>query len=171
MATVARKITRQKWTPRGTRPFQRVPLDGVTYDMRTENHALSMWACDLDREDSVNEIALVLAASRDTIDRLDIVFIEESDLHNRGIKVEPTSGNTAIDHLKTRHRDAAELNLQRYCALARLLNDAISKDRCRRFTRQQIRDILAEAVGKKLLALDSLRDRMRAEIKTYLASS
>jgi len=171
MVTVARKITRQKWTPRGTQPFQRVPLDGVTYDMRTENHALSMWTCDLGRDGSVNEIALVLAASRDTIDRLGVVFVEESDLQSRGIRVEPTSGNTAIDHFKARHRDAAELNLRRYCALARLLNDAILKDRCRRFSRQQIRDILAEAVGNKLLALDSLRDRVRAEIETYLASS
>jgi hypothetical protein len=171
MIILARKITRQKWLPRGNLRYQNVPLDGVTYDLRTDNHTLSLWTCDPGTPTSVEEVALLLAASRDTIDRLDIAFVAQSELERRKIKIKPTLGNTTIDRLKDRHRDIAELNLQRFCSFSRILNDAIKGDRWKRFSRKEIQGILIKAVDSHVVSFDKLSESIRNEIGHHIASS
>lgn len=78
---LARKITRAKWThKRGQLAKGEIAADAVTADLRTQDNALSFWRCPAEARDDIEKAALAIAATRDRVDKIEIVWLTEDEL-------------------------------------------------------------------------------------------
>ncbi len=73
---LARKITRAKWKTREELSAGEISADAVTADLKTQGNALSFWQCHTATNSDVEEAALAIAAARDRVARLDVVWLE-----------------------------------------------------------------------------------------------
>jgi hypothetical protein len=108
---LARSVTTVKWKERDIGGRTAVPAHGITNDIRVTEDCLSLWTCDPSHLPSLEQVALALAATRDTIDRLDLVWIDETAIKNIPLRIVPTEGNTPAQSLRDRHRDVADIDL------------------------------------------------------------
>ena len=56
---LARKISRAKWDPKAGLTADEIPADAVTADLRTQDNALSFWACGSGDTRELDEVVLL----------------------------------------------------------------------------------------------------------------
>lgn len=72
---LARMITRHKWQPKDGLAADEIPAGAIAADLRTANNTLSFWQCGRATDLEVSDAVLAIAAGRDRIQKLDIVWI------------------------------------------------------------------------------------------------
>ena len=163
---LAGKISRAKWEM-GDLSEGEISADAVTADLRTQGNTLSFWRCGSGMEDEVEEAALAIAATRDDVDKLDIVWVDEDELKTDGHPLEDTKGQTPVTELVERHVDVCRLDYVRLGNVANHVITAIEEDRWTRLTRKRVRDILVAAVEQGRVNLDGLQERVQEEVNKY----
>ena len=162
-----RRIGQMKW--RGARPVDspgRVPADAVTADLRTQENCLPFWTCD--EVGDIEEAILAIAAAAPGLDSIDVVWIEDDEHRFAGYGRIRTEGNTPISEWKHRHFDLTALDYTGLGLVASAIVEAIDAERCRRFPRLRVKEMLAEAVSRQKLRLDDLKPKVRSAVETAL---
>ena len=158
---LARKISRAKWEAKRDLSEGEIPDDAITVDLRTKDNKLSFWRCS---ETEVEDVALAIAATRDNVDKLDIVWVDEGELKTDGQTLENTKGDTPVTELAERHVDVCQLDSVRLGKVAHRVMAAIKKGQCTRLTKKQVTNILVAAVKQKRVDLNDLRPSLRKKI-------
>jgi len=175
MGWLVRKISRAKWEPKTDLEPTFIAADAVTIDLRTSNNRLSFWECGHDEEGiEVSKVAVALAGGLERPDRIDIAWVEKQLVESIGIKFEKTEGDTPVTDLKGLHLDAISLDLSRMEKLARILAEVIRNDgNHRRLTKEDILELLSQAVQEGRLCLNDFKDeqaKLREALKSRLES-
>jgi hypothetical protein len=113
-----RTITKSRWY----REFDWVPRDEVQADalkdLGATEGALSVWEVD-DQRGNLERILTALAASRESLQHMDYLLVEQDRVLELGISVEANSGDTLdADANESWHRDLTQLTARRLVDLA-----------------------------------------------------
>ena len=166
---LARKITRAKWEPKQDFADGEIPADAVTADLRTQGNSLSLWQCGDATMHEVEEAALALATAGNQVDKLDIVWLSDGDLHADGQNWVGTEGRTPVTDLIRRHVDLSLLDYARLGKIAHRIVAAMEEGRYIRLTRRRVTDLIATAVRRGRVELDDLEEKVRNEVSKSLA--
>jgi len=162
---LARSVTAGKWKERNIGGQTTIPAQGITSDIRVEDDCLSFWTCDPSHPPSLDQVVLALAATRDTVDRLDLVWIDEAAIKNIPLRIVPTDGDTPAQLLRDRHRDVADIDLGAMHKLALDVAKAVNGTQTKRWSKAQVRTILKNAAAQKSLDMNGVGEKIRIEIE------
>ena len=161
---LARSVSATKWKSRVGIQQDEVSADGVGADLRSSDNTLSFWLYDPE-QGSLEDVVLVLASTRDQVQRMDLVWLPAETVTGMKIGLSPTPGVTPVSSLNERHRDLTGIDLSRLFRLASGIAEAIDGDRVVRFTEKQVLDILAKAVQRKLVEAARLKPSVLRKIQ------
>ena len=167
---LARVITRSKWEPKPWMQAGDFSADAVTGDLRTQENALSFWRCVSDTAADLEDAVLAIAAGRDGLDKVDIVWLEDEDLQADGQSLEDTDGRTPISDMVERHVDVRQLDYDRLGKVARRIVSAIATDQYRRITKVRVKKILVSAVSGGRVNLEALSERIQTQLQRSLGT-
>lgn len=162
---LARKIARAKWTPKPDWSEGEISADAVTGDLRTHNNSLSFWRCHTETNGDVEEAVLAIAAARDRIDKLDIVWLVDDDLRADGQTLRNSDGRTPIKDLTDKHVDVCKLDYIRLGKVACRVVTAIEDNRWCRLRRTHVKELLLRAIEEGRVELDALAASIQDEIE------
>ncbi len=165
---LVRKITRAKWDSNSELSAGEISADAVTGDLRTQRNSLSFWRCRTETNVDVEDAALAIAATRDHVDKIDIVWLADDELQADGQRLRNSEGRTPVTELVGLHVDVSRLDYVRLGHIARRIVTAIEEKRCRRITRAQVKKLLAEAVVQGRVKLVDLQTSVQAEVQKSL---
>lgn len=165
MAFLVRKISRAKWVPKDDLAPSGIAADAVTADLRTTGNTLSFWRCSSTDKADIESAALALAAAADRPDRLDVVYLDEQVVRDKGLVTESTPGDTPVVSLRDHHVDILKLDLERLGAVARLVAVAHRSNHSHRMTKNEVVELVAAAIREGLLRLEDLNGEMRAKVE------
>lgn len=165
----ARMVDHAKWKKRKVGRFTRVPPDGLTNNLRIQNDRLSFWMCDPKQEASLEQVVLALASSRDSIDRLDLVWVDEIDILATKARILEIEGETPAHTIRKQHRDVADLGLNGVIKLAHYIAKAINGNQTKRWSKSQVQKIMVDAVNNNTLDLDQLKEGIRSKLLSNCA--
>ena len=161
---LARKITRAKWEPKPELSADEISADAITSDLRTQDNSLSFWQCGIAEQDKLEEAALAIAAGRDSIDRLDIIWLADDELREDGHTLKNTEGRTPAIELSKLHVDVCRLDYLRLGKIARSIVKALKEKRHLRLTKTRVRKLLTSAVGQGRIDIDEIEDKVKTEV-------
>jgi hypothetical protein len=167
---LVRILNRAKWNPQPGLDSTEIPADAVTVDLRTRGNRLSFWAYVGDQDSGIRDAALAHASTRDSVEKLDLVWLPETAFSQDEISFENSPGNTPVAAMRTKHMDAVSLDLVRLGTVARRVAEAIAAKRYKRMTRKDVLKVLGGAVGENVLNLDDVSTKVRVEVERYLQS-
>ena len=162
---LARKITRAKWVTKQELSAGEISADAVTGDLRTQGNSLSFWQCGIGEEAEVEEAALAIAAPRDRVDRLEIVWLAADELQDDDQTLREIEGKTPVTGLTKLHVDVCRLDYVRLGKVARRVVTAIERDRYFLLTKARVKKLLAAAVAQGRIALNDLSKGIQAEVR------
>lgn len=165
---LARMITRHKWRPKDGLTSDEIPADAITADLRTANNTLSFWQCGRATDLDVSDAVLAIAAGRDRIQKLDIIWILTDELESDGQRVRLKRGRTPVASLAERHVDVCDLDYHRLGRIGDRVAAAITQEHWKRFRQRQILDLLATAVKKGRLSEGDLTEKVRTKLQAAL---
>lgn len=163
---LVRKIYRGKW-PRSPVPLAKIPADAVTADLRTSGNRLSFWKCRVD--DDIEEAALAVAAAGEQIGKMDIVWIDEQDLHLVSTKMEETPGETGLGAWRDRHVDLVATDYEGLGQIAQAVRDAVLAKHWKRFSREKVVSLLADGLASGIVSRDGLSGPLRRRLDNALS--
>ena len=105
---LARKITQAKWRPKEGFAEGEIAADAVTVDLKTQNNSLSFWRCPTETTEDLEKAVLAIAATRNRVEKLEIVWLINDDLQNDCQTLENTEGDTPVSELKELHVDVCD---------------------------------------------------------------
>ena len=161
---LARKVTRAKWEAQQGIPEGGIAADAVTADLRTQDNKLSFWECGSANTEEIGEAALALAAGRERLDKVELVWIAASDLAEDGLDLSNSVGRTPIQDLAERHVDVQQLDYERLGRVAAHVSSALSKSRHRRLAKQTVRGLLVDAIRDGRLRREELPQKLASEL-------
>ena len=162
---LARKITRAKWKPKQELSAGEISADAVTCDLKTQDNSLSFWMCGSGEKAEVEEAALAIAAPRDHVAKLDIVWFSDDELRADGQQLKETDGRTPVAEFVARHVDVCLLDYVRLGKVARRVVTAIEEKRHLSLTKERVKKLLAAAVAQERIALNDLSEDIQAEVR------
>lgn len=168
---LAHKVTFSKWEPHPQIEGAEFQADAVTGDLRTYDNVLSFWHCGDDEatDGDVEDAALAMASIMDKANKVELIWLDRGELEQAGYVVEQTNGETRVPDLVSKHYDVGHFDYVRLGDIARRVQTAIANDQCRLFRRGQVLGLLAKAARQKRFDPDSLKDKLRTEVKAELA--
>ena len=165
MPFLAKTITRAKWPTAKEVSTGEIPADAVTIDLRTQGNSLSFWQCNSDKKDDIEEAALAIAAGRERIDKLDIVWLDEENMRADSQDLKESAGRTPVSDLVNSHVDLVGLNYNLLGMVARRVVDAIEENRHRRLTKRRVKKLIAKAHQEGRIRVNLLSEKLRAEFE------
>ena len=165
---LVRKITRAKWDSNSELSVGEISADAVTSDLRTQRNSLSFWRCRTETNGDVEDAALAIAAARDQVDTIDIVWLDEDELRTDDQRLRNSEGRTPVTELVGLHVDVYRLDYVRLGRIARRIVTAIEEKRYRRITRARVKKLLAEAVVQGRVKLADLQTSVQTEVQKSL---
>jgi len=119
MTLLFRNITIPKWVRPSWMDDADVPADALT-DLRATDNVLSFWAIEPDKQ-NLNVVIAAVTSSRDRLDKLDYLILDEASLLPIPIRCVISEANTPYSSANTSHRDLAELTVRKVATLAHLM--------------------------------------------------
>lgn len=161
---LVRKISRAKW-PKGDRvPIAQFRADAITVDLKTHGDALSLWKCESDTDQNVEEIVLAIAGGRDDIGRVQVVLLNDAELLIDGLTTVDTPGKTVVEPLKKLHTDLGPLTYASLGQIADQVDKAIRNGRFRQYSETRVKGLFQAAVDEGRITLDSLPKKIQAKL-------
>lgn len=165
---LVRMITRAKWDIKKGFAEGEIQADAVSADLRTVDNSLSFWKCGNGTTNEVEEATLALAAARESVEKLDIVWISDSDYCADEQDWKETEGDTRVTDLKSLHVDLRRLDYVRLGKVAHCVAAAIAEGRYKRIRKSQVADMIARAVQQERIDLSDLDGKMKSEVSKAL---
>lgn len=165
---LVRMVTRAKWAPKSGLSAGEVPADGVTADLRTQSNSLSFWRSPTAAISDVEEAALAIAAGRERVDRLQVVWLDYDEIQTDDQTLSDTEGRTPVKDLKSLHVDVCRLDYIRLGQLANRVVDALASDNFHTFTKDNVAKLVARAVEQDRIDLEELKGKLRKEVRSLI---
>lgn len=165
MDFLARKITPGKWRDADPQAVERIAADVITSELRTQGNTLSFWACGSPSSEGLMPVALALAAVQARLDNIDVLWVPLQVVTAAGFGLAATPGQTPVDRLRSTHRDVYGLDHAGLGRVAGVIAHAIRSRQYLRFRRQQVCQLLADAVVRGELPLHALSDAVREGVE------
>jgi hypothetical protein len=166
-----RMIARAKWEQNADLREGEIAADAVTGDLRTIQNRLSFWRCPAAEVVELEHAALAMAAARDRLDRIDIVYLDEDGIRASGLRTRATPGNTPVSSLRSSHIDVDELDLDRLGTIAGMIATAHRTNAVLKMSRLEVLAIVVRAVRDGLVSTDALRGDLRTKVEAALGIS
>ena len=170
MDYLARKINSSRWEPTPYTGPEDVRADAITVCLKSTDDSLSFWHCNAELED-LSEVVLAYASTLKTIEGLHFVLLEKNDLDINGftVKSDPEGTMTPIENLRRRHVSLINLTMTQLCFIARRIAIKVRQNsHLYLFTRENVLDILFDAIKKDRVQLNSLKDGVKNELHKRL---
>ena len=168
MVFLAREFTRAKWTSKEGLSANEIPADAVTANLRTASNALSFWSVGINSEDGIEDeikdVALVMAAGRKRLDKVELVWISYEGVQNQGVSIQQSEGKTNVVDMVDRHYDLHQLDYFRLGKIAQLVSSALETDKYIRFSKGRVKKLLAAAVEQGRMELTDLEEKVQDEL-------
>ena len=161
---LARKITQAKWRPKKGFAEGEISADAVTVDLKTQDNSLSFWRCKTETREDLEKAVLAVAATRDRIEKLEIVWLTEKDLRKDSLTLKKIVGKTPIAELNRLHVDVCVLDYVRLGKIANRIATALENCRWCRISKARVKKLLLEAVIQKRVELDDFKESIRVEL-------
>lgn len=163
---LVRKIARAKWDSKEF-PVEKIQADAITVDLRTRKNTLSFWKSPVADENSINDVALAMAATAIKLDPIDLVWFPYKNLREE-LEWKDTPGKTPFEEMVTQHIDACQLDYKALGEIAHCIAAAIKKQQRKRLAPRAIANLLASAVRGERIRLDQLNERVRESVSGAL---
>ncbi len=111
---------------------------------------------------------LAIAAGADRIEKLDIVFVPQTELQEIPVAIEETEGLTPVRDLADSHVDVVGIDLRRLGTIARCIARALADNQTFRFSKSRVQHLLVAAVRQDRVALECLSERVRQDVAKVL---
>lgn len=157
---LVRKVNPTKWRGKDWASIDRIPSDALTQCMKTSSNTLSFWR--IEESKGEEESILALLGTQDRIDKIDIAFIEATDLLNATI--DNTPGKTVFAELCDLHVDVANLDHLAFINTAKILGIQIFANCTRRLSRADFKTRMQTAVNTRRIAWESIPESMQKEL-------
>ena len=142
-----------------------IPADAITADLRTQGNSLSFWQCNLGEENDIEDAALAIAAGRERLDRLEIIWLDEEKIRADGQALRDSDGRTPVSDMVDSHIDLVGLNYNLLGIVAQRVVHAIEENRYRRLTRTRVKNLIASAIEQGRINANLLSDKLRVELE------
>jgi|GEM_PF-6074592 len=176
---LCRKISANKWNPNEYTGDEGIRADVLGSCLRTADDEISLWACDFElaengnlMEADVGQVALILIASSERIDKVELILIAESELSRMEIRIVNTPQHVPdnlkhINHLSERHYDACELTVEKINHLAHYVAKKIrlADSLYITFSKNDLREIVRKAIIDGTIEVNNLAEKVKAEIQ------
>lgn len=167
---LARMISRAKWERKEWMSEGEISADAVTADLRTQNNKLSFWRCGTGTEKEIENVALAIAAGRDKIDKVEIVWINDKDLENDGQIIKASDGRTPVGSMVKLHVDMVHLDYYHLGKVAHRVASAIAANQFRRVPKKYVETLLMTAITRsKVLQVEKLNEKLRLQVQGLLS--
>lgn len=171
MPVFVRTIARAKWERGADLREGEIAADAVTGDLRTTQNGISFWRRPAADVVELESAALAMAAARDRLDRLDVVYLDEDEISASGLGIRATPGNTPVPSLRSSHVDVDRLDLVRLGTIARMIATAHRTDATLKLSRLEVLAILVRAVRDGHLSTEVLRGDLKTKVEAALGIS
>ena len=155
-------IQRAKWQPPPELTAGEFPADAIV-TLRTTGNKLSFWVVNCTRDDWWCDVALALATTRQHLENLEVVWVEERDLQAASITIKPSLGETPVADIADKHVDLEGLDIKRFCELACAIGNGFGS-RFRKVTRRELKDLIKKAIAENRVSASALQPRVRDEV-------
>ena len=163
---LVRKIARAKWDSKEF-PVEKIQADAITVDLRTRENSLSFWKSPAADDNSINDVALAMAATAAKLDAIDLVWFPYKNLREK-LAWEDTLGETPFGEMATQHIDACQLDYEALGEIAHCITAAIKKQQRKRLAPRAIANLLASAVREERIKFDQLSEKVRKSVSDAL---
>jgi hypothetical protein len=172
MGLLIRMIEKQKWEKVDLVQlgYKKTPGDTITTELKTSANTLSLWF--VDNVSELFKAVLALAVGRNKITRLDIMIFEEYDLVQNGLIVEntPENGHCPIEEYNDFHYDIINLDFEKLGKISELIISNLNlTEKCIRFDKSKISDILYDAYSKGAFSLEELSESLVKDLKKVIS--
>lgn len=157
-----RKVSLAKWKYSISVGPDYISADAVTACLRTTSNALSVWKTESEEEYAHSVLALL--ASLTTMDTIDIVRFDVSELNANNLMLAETAGDTHAKGLEGLHRDIINLDHSGLKSVAEIVKAKVANNESVRFRKPEIKQILKRAVDDGVVDIEALPDKIRAEL-------
>ena len=165
---LARRVDLAKWGPKDGLSEDEIPADAVTINLKSSSNRVSFWGMESDSDDNINDVVLVLAAGRDTIQKVEIAWIECEDLQTSGVMIEQSEGKTDVADMVDRHYDLCQLDYTRLGEVAQLVSSSLQDERYKRVPEARVEQLLVSAVEQDRVALTDLREAVQERLRNAM---
>ncbi len=142
-----------------------LPAD-ILNDLITSSNTLSIWEID-GNKNNLERLLAALAASREHINQLDYVLFSPEILNQVDVKTVKTKGELLDPVANEWHVDITDLTAMKLIALAKAIVHSPITEKIRH-PEKSIKLLVAQAVANDHFPIDSLKDKVRIDIKQYL---
>ena len=167
---LARKISLPKWKPNPGFTEGEIPADTITADLRTTDNELSVWRCGDDQptDADIRDAALAIASAMARADSIVLTWFDKGELHQAGHKIQQEDEVTNVPDLRSHHYNIQHLDYTRLGDIATRVAKAVENCQYRRFRKNQVLDLLADAVEQRRIDIESLDPKLRQEAQQTL---
>ena len=106
---------------------------------------------------------MAFAAGRDSLQKLEFVWIPDVEMVEADVIIENTSGHTPVSDLATTHVSIPRLDYSRLGTMAQFVVSALEANRSRVITKPRVK-ALRKAVNDGRIDADDLKEKLRAQI-------
>lgn len=131
----------------------------------TCGHTLSLWRCGFGTPEEIEDVILAVAAGRQRIEKVELVWVDEEDLRSDGQFLVNTDGRTPVPDLVSLHIDVGRLDYVRLGQVASLVMSAFDEGRYCRMTRKRVRELLVSAMNDGRVDAEGLHETIRAQVQ------
>lgn len=169
MEYIARKIQRAKWELLDFMNESDIQADALGACLRTKSNTLSFWRCH-NNEHDIEEIVLAIASSYEELAKMHVILFRIEDITSNGFEFNETEGLSPIEDLKSRHLDLVYLTGQKLLDFAKFMKDYVrSNSNCILFTKNQVANILCNALKNNRIDLEDLNEKIRPALKQLIS--
>ena len=129
--------------------------------LQTQSNALSVYSISTDRANLARVLA-AHAATRDNVDKLDYALFDESKAKEKGCLLLHTPGTTSDGVVNACHLDIEKLCVSQLAVLAEVI---LSQGDFERLDRDEVSELLGEALRTKNIEIEKVKSRIRPELE------
>ena len=167
---LGRKCRPEIWEPVPEWPLHEIPATVICNELKVdEQNTLSFWSA-TEGVNGADNIALAFASNLKSFpESLCIVLVPEEDLREEDVLFEASPGITSVADMKDRHLNAIRVTPDRMAAIARYMANGVrSGQTVTLYSRQQVIDLLCEAVRVNRLQLNDLKPDVQRAVRAEM---
>lgn len=166
MSYLLRKISIAKWEPNLTLQPENFTADAITGCTRTSDNTLSVWASDSMNfsTEEVEKIVVALATSMSSPDTVDLIWLDEQWLIDKGIMIDYESeGQSKFLSVNSSHRDLVAIDHQQLAIVGKHIVEQYNSNagiHYKRYSRPQLIDLVHKWMLREgTFELDDLNEK------------
>ena len=144
MSLFVRKIEIAKWKQRNILDGEQPSADAITRCMKTRRNKLSLWR--IADEEELEEAVLAIVARHTHLETIDVLSMQPSLFDDKRLHLGESHGITPYTDFSNRHLDVGDLDYESLGHMADIIIESIRQDRSKRFTKSQLKHILAQGI-------------------------